>query len=163
MGKKQRTRRSRTNHRRRGISVVEMAIVTPLMITMIFGIMEFGWTFMIRQMMANAVREGARVAAIQATVDDVGIRNAVRGAMESVGMLTIADSDITVDHWCKYTDGTPPDFTETITLAVDYDDVTLVGGYFGWFGQSSEIVTSSSMRKEGVTQDSPTTNICGGT
>lgn len=162
MGKKQRARRSRSNYRRRGVSVVEMAVVAPLMITMIFGVIEFGWTFMVRQMMANAVREGARVAAIQATVDDVGIRNAVRGAMESVGMLTIADADITVNHWCKFADGTP-DFTEKITLTVEYDDVTLVGGYFGWFGQSSEIVTSSSMRKEGVTQDSPTSNICSGT
>ena len=46
---------------KRASATVEMAIVTPILLTLVFGIIEYGWVFTVRQAMTNAAREGARV------------------------------------------------------------------------------------------------------
>ncbi len=142
-----------------GAAVVEMAVVTPLLLTLLFGIIEFGNSFMFRQILTNAAREGARTSAIQAKADDLAIRTAVRDAMSAVGGITIPDSAIEITHWCKYSDGTP-NFTEKIKISVPYDDVAIFGTFFGVW---DNIVAISAMRKEGVTQDStpPGSLVCG--
>ena len=35
-------------NKRRGAAVVEMAVVTPLLLTLLFGVIEFGWVFMVK-------------------------------------------------------------------------------------------------------------------
>ena len=143
---------------KRGAAVVEMAVVTPLLLTLLFGVIEFGNSFMFRQILTNAAREGVRTAAIQATADDAAIRSAVRDAMSAVGGINIADGDIEVTHWCKYADGTP-NFTEKVKVTVSYDNVAIFGTFFGVW---NDIIAISSMRKEGVTQDStpPSPSLC---
>ena len=46
--------------RRRGASMVELALTLPIFLTMTVGIIEFGRGFMVQQMVTNAAREGAR-------------------------------------------------------------------------------------------------------
>lgn len=146
-------------NRRRAAAIVEMAVVSPLLLTMIFGVIEFGNAFMVRQMLTNAAREGARVAAIQTDVEDDEIRAAVKGAMAALGGITIADSAIDITHWCKDADG-DPNFTETVQVTLQYDQIDIFGTFFGQF---SDLVAVSSMRKEGVTEDSdpPGSGLCG--
>ena len=55
-------RQSRRN--KRGTSVVEMAIVLPLLLTLMFGIGEFGIMFTQYQTLINAAREGARTGVL---------------------------------------------------------------------------------------------------
>jgi len=45
---------------RRGAAVVEFAIVAPLFLLLVFGIIEFGRMVMVQQVITNAAREGAR-------------------------------------------------------------------------------------------------------
>ncbi|MCH8964002.1 MAG: pilus assembly protein [Planctomycetes bacterium] len=134
----------------RGAAVVEMAVVTPLLLTLLFGVIEFGNSFMFRQILTNAAREGVRTAAIQATADDAAIRSAVRDAMSAVGGINIPDSAIEITHWFKYPDCTP-NFTEKVMVTVPYDGVAIFGTFFGVW---NDIIAISTMRKEGVTQDS---------
>ncbi len=143
---------------KRAAAVVEMAVVTPLLLTLLFGVIEFGNSFMFRQILTNAAREGARTSAIQATADDSAIRDAVRDAMSAVGGITIPDSAIEITHWCKYSDGTPK-FTEKVKITVPYAGVAIFGTFFGVW---DDIIAISSMRKEGVTQDStpPGSGLC---
>ena len=145
-------------HRRRAGAVVEMAVVSPLLLMIIFGVIEFGNSFMVRQIITNAAREGARTAAIQPVADDDAIRTAVRDAMSSISGIAVPDGSIEITHWCKQSDGTP-NFTETIRVVVDYDNVAIFGTYFGVW---NDIMAVSSMRKEGVTQDStpPGSGLC---
>lgn len=49
--------------KRRGAAVVEFAIIGPLVLFLVFAIMEIGRYTMMRNQLENAVREGARVAA----------------------------------------------------------------------------------------------------
>lgn len=144
--------------RRRGAAVVEMAVVSPLLLTLIFGVIEFGNSFMVRQILTNAAREGVRVAAIQPVADNDEIRQAVRDAMSEVSGIPLPDGNIEITHWCKYADGTP-NFTEMVRVTLDYDDVVLFGTFFGIW---NDLVAVSAMRKEGVTQDStpPGTGLC---
>jgi Flp pilus assembly protein TadG len=48
---------------RRGAALVEAAIVMNIFLLFIFGIFEFGHFVMVRQLMDNAARDGARMAA----------------------------------------------------------------------------------------------------
>ncbi len=135
-----------------------MAVVTPLLLTLLFGVIEFGNSFMFRQILTNAAREGVRTSAIQATADNSAIRTAIRDAMSAVGGVTIDDEDIEITHWCKYADGTP-NYTEKVKITVPYDNVAIFGTFFGVW---DNIIAISAMRKEGVTQDStpPSPGLC---
>lgn len=48
----------------RGAVAVEMALVLPILILLLLGIMEFGRAFNAQVMVTNAAREGVRVMAI---------------------------------------------------------------------------------------------------
>jgi len=141
-----------TKSKRRGAAVVEMAVISPILITLIFGVIEFGWAFMVRQMVTNGAREGARTAAIQTVADDAEIRQAVIDALASVPNLEVLDEDIEITHWCLEGDGSA-NFAETVTITVEYSDISLLGDYFSWI-DFNDLVGTSSMRKEGVTADS---------
>jgi len=52
--------------RERGASLVEFALVVPLLLLIVFGIMEAGWLFAQQVEVRNAAREGARIAAVSA-------------------------------------------------------------------------------------------------
>jgi Flp pilus assembly protein TadG len=50
--------------KRRGAAVVEFAVVAPVFITLVFGMIEYGRMVMVQQMLTNASREGARVGVL---------------------------------------------------------------------------------------------------
>lgn len=56
--------RSRAARRRAGTSTVEMAIVLPLLLMLVFAIGEFSIAFTQWQTLANAAREGARTGIV---------------------------------------------------------------------------------------------------
>lgn len=45
----------------RGATVVEFAVVVPLLLAVLFGILEFSFLFLQRHYVANAAREGVRI------------------------------------------------------------------------------------------------------
>lgn len=55
----------------RGAAAVEFAIVLPLLLVIVFGIIDFGRYLAVRNNLAAAVREGARLASAQATSAEV--------------------------------------------------------------------------------------------
>jgi len=124
--------------RRWAAAAVELAIVTPILLTMLFGIIEYGWLFTVRQALTTASREGARTAALPgSTVDEVLQR--VADYIEPLGLSTCT-TDVTCDD-----DGNP---VGTVVVSIPYADVTLVGCYFGEI--TGNITASASMRKESV-------------
>lgn len=61
----QTSRRRRRGHLERGAVAVEMALVSPILIMMIVGIIDFSRVFNAQIQMSQAAREGARVASLQ--------------------------------------------------------------------------------------------------
>ena len=53
----------RQRHRREGVAAVEAAVVLPVLLTLMLGTWEAGRLVEVAQIMSNAVREGARLAA----------------------------------------------------------------------------------------------------
>lgn len=63
------SRRPLMNRGERGAAAVEFALVAPLLILLVFGIIEFGRVWSARNVYISAAREGARVAAVGGTAD----------------------------------------------------------------------------------------------
>lgn len=140
MGFVRRRSNPRKANRARAAAVVEFAVVLPLLVTILFGIIEYGWVFMVRQTLQTAAREGARLAILQTSVtpyDNVVSR--VNEVMAPTGLTTY---EITMAHASA---GNP---VELVVISIPYDDVSLLGGFFGT--QDFTLAGSCSMRKEGI-------------
>ncbi|SHI69267.1 TadE/TadG family type IV pilus assembly protein [Desulfofundulus thermosubterraneus] len=74
----------------RGQAMVELAIVLPVVILILMGIFEFGRVFYAYQMVTNASREGARLAALGRPDSEVVER--ATAAAGPVGTLEVSIS-----------------------------------------------------------------------
>lgn len=128
----------RGGHRSRAAAVVEFAVVLPLLLTILFGIIEYGWVFMVRQTLQTAAREGCRVAVLQSSTAPY---TAVTGRVQQVMAPTGLAFTVTMTHSGA---GNP---VETVEVAVPYSDVSLMGNFFG--PRSGNLAGTCSMRKEG--------------
>ncbi len=138
-------------HRERGAVLVEMAIVVPIFILLLFGMLEFGLAFKDKLTMAHAVNQATRTATVLGTdsVSDFEILQAFEsGLVGAVSIDTVVQVDIFKANsngspvvWDRYTpDGTPcgwspcpdPDNFEGYGAPPDYPpcsrDTALDGG-----------------------------------
>lgn len=109
----------------RGAAVIEFAILLPLLAIIVFGILEFGFIWLQSHYIANAAREGARIAAKLAEVDDedgsgqpyvqAGVRDYLLGLYRN-----LEDNDIEF-HCC----GLDPSVTPTKFVAIVVEEGTL--------------------------------------
>lgn len=89
-----------------GMAMVEMVIVLPLLLMLLFAIVEFAVAFGQWQVVSNAAREGARRAILfrdpalcsSATVE-TAVRQTVKDYAITMG-ITLADADISVTGTC---------------------------------------------------------------
>jgi len=65
---------SRGCFRRRGATLVEFALILPLILGILLGILEFGWMIKNYLTLANATREGARIASVGRTIAETKAR-----------------------------------------------------------------------------------------
>lgn len=77
-----------------GQSVVEFAIVLPILLIIIGGIIDFGWVYSNQLSLNNCAREGARYAVVHATEQDAGQK--IREKVLALATDTIKDT-MTVD------------------------------------------------------------------
>ena len=59
------SRRTRAPSKRRGTTLVEMAVVLPVFFAFVFGIIEFGRLQLVSNMLTTACRNGARLGAAE--------------------------------------------------------------------------------------------------
>ncbi len=131
-----RTRGGRS--RRRGAAIVEFAVVLPLLLLLLFGIIEFGWLFMVRQTLVNAAREGCRVAVLRTSTDaDVATR--IQEVMDPFGASGGGG-------W-SYTASDIADAVQWVRVSMPFDAVALTGAYI--LPSGFELEGECSMRKEG--------------
>lgn len=94
---------------------MEFVFVLPLLVVLVFGIIQFGVAFNRSQGMHAAVREGARLAAIGADVSDIDQR--VRDALDGT-TVDSDDVDIAIRGYAEADDPTDlSDGTEMTTEA----------------------------------------------
>lgn len=79
----------------RGAALIEAAVTIPLLLLVAVGIFEFGRAYQTWQVLTNAAREGARMAAMPGTASaDVSER--VRAYMESGALTKARDTTVKV-------------------------------------------------------------------
>lgn len=80
----------RTARSERGAAAVEFALVMPILIALVFGMIDFGWAINRYTVVNNAAREAVRTASLGG--DDAAIRASAQNSMDS----TISSPVITI-------------------------------------------------------------------
>ena len=119
----------------RGQSLVEFALILPLFIIVLFGIMEFGRLWEMTNLITSASREGARVAAISGSSQS----QAINAAQHVLSAANIDDATVSVA-------GPNSESEVSVTVTVHYTPLT--GSIIPGFDQFS-ISRSTIMRWEG--------------
>ncbi len=138
--------------RRRGAAAVEMALITPVFLMLVFGIIEFGRGMMVSNMVTNAAREGARMAVLDGSTN-ADVTSAVQTFMNSA--LGLAPANVAVTITTTPATGNPdpvnviancqPRDLITVKVQVAFNNVALIpGNYMG----GKQLVGQSSMRHE---------------
>jgi Flp pilus assembly protein TadG len=152
---------------RRGAAVVEMAVITPVLLMFIFGMIEFGRFIMIGQLSVNATREGDRYA-VQADTTPAQVKELTKKYLAGAGVPDAAISMLALDRqvgntdplytpsnggWVAISDdpnalkAVPAGTPIRLRMQIDYDKVTwLPRGLF--IAKTSKISSATVMRKE---------------
>lgn len=69
-----------------GQALAEFVLVAPILLLLVFGIVEFGLAFRTNQIVTNAAREGARAAVVPSGNDETVIRELVRNRLTGSGL-----------------------------------------------------------------------------
>ncbi len=107
----------------KGVAAIEFAIVLPLLMIILFGIIEFGLLLYDKQVITNASREGARIGISDVVVSDADIEAVVDNyiANNLITFSTASTSPVTtIDR-----DGTGFGADLAVTVEYDYDFLIL--------------------------------------
>ncbi len=140
------TRRGRRVTGSRGQAILEFAIITPLLLLFLFGIVDFAWVMNNKVVTVNAAREAARLGATGATVDEICDR-AVAQSQELITRdhVTVEFVDTNGDNKLL------PGDAVTVRISFPYRAITPLGGLVGVQVLDGRIMRSSTdMRLEQV-------------
>src|SRR5579872_6378435 len=96
--------RSKSAPLRRGAATVEFAVVAPVFLIMIIGIMELGRGIVVQQLLTNASREGARIGGYDSTTSASTVTTAVNSYLSNVG-ISSATTTVSPDPPSLASDG----------------------------------------------------------
>lgn len=133
-------RKCRTD--RRGAAVVEFAVVAPVFIMLVFGMIEYGRMVMVQQLLTNAAREGARVGVLDGATT-ASVQTSVTSYLTNA---SVSGSTVTVSP-------NPPSSAGygepvTVTVTVPFNQVSWIPSPMYLGGKTLQ--ASSVMRRETV-------------
>ena len=128
---------------RRGLAMVDAALVFPLVLLLLLGLLEYGWMFLRAQEVTHAARHGARIGA-RADSTNEDIRQAVAEWMAQVE-VDEGGYDVEISPDVALLE---PGETLTVTVTVSYEDnLELVGAPL--LPVPENLQAAFSMAKEG--------------
>jgi Flp pilus assembly protein TadG len=144
----------RSNQARRGAAMVEMALVLPLFLVLVLGIIEFGRAMMISNLVTNSAREGARMAVLDGSTN-ADVESAIGSFLrDAIGQgLSLDDIDVQITVAAASGNPDPGNIVAncgskdlvTVRVSVPFDKVALLpGDYLA----GRQIVGQSAMRHE---------------
>jgi len=128
--------------------MVEFVIILPVLMMLVFAIVEFGVLFGQWQTLSNAAREGARTAVVfrsgcNASAVEAEVRQRVKDYAAPLGIV-LGDGDITVSGVCG--DSTT---SSTVTATLPYE-FKVLPGFAASVSPTIDLVGNSVMRNEGT-------------
>ena len=122
-----------------GAEIVEMALVLPLFLLLIFGIFEFGRAWLAVNTMNHAAREAVRLAAITTPLgaNDTSVVNKAKGILANTGLTGASVTN------------TAPAGTVTVDIAYNFTFMTGIGPILGFsFAGTIPLTSQAIMRYE---------------
>lgn len=152
MGESGRRRRGRDE---RGAAALEFGLIAPVLVLLVFGVIEFGFMINRDMIVGNASRDGARQASLGASYSE--IKTAVQSELSENGISTGAGTTIVIcakaaNTPCKVDSGTGYAAAATsganvaVTVSFDYTWVTPVVS--SMFGDDMRLSQYTQMRVE---------------
>ena len=132
----------RLRKRDHGQALVEFALVVPILLVLLLGIVDLARAWNVYQVLTDAGREGTRVAVVDNGSTDAQVRTLIRDAAARAG-VQITDAAITIAEG--------PARGEPTTVSIQYGhELRWVGWALGLFGADRTITFNvvSTMRRE---------------
>jgi Flp pilus assembly protein TadG len=137
--------RNRQKCTERGAAIVELAIVLPLLLSLLMGMVEFGLLFYNKQVITNASREGARAGIVQLPpMPEAAIEAIVKDYCSARLVSFNTVPDVTLDIV-----GELGAYPQDLTVTVHYVYTFLVPELLG-FGQTMQLTAKTVMKMEKV-------------
>ena len=135
-----------------GSTIIEFALVVPVFLALMIGIMEFGWLVKVNHTIANATREGARAASLGKTAADTRtrVRSASLPTMVTDDQITLTYYNTTTNTWTAWPaevagkNGVPVDTQVKVEVRVPHQSLT---GFFP-FMRNRAVTQLTVMRRE---------------
>jgi Flp pilus assembly protein TadG len=137
----------------KGAAVVEFAVVVPLLLVLVFGIIEFGVLIYDKAMITNASREGARTGILFNLTDrQTAIENVIGAYLEN-NLITFGTlNNYTVNYNIEPSGSNNPNTLgggEYLTVTVGYNyDFLLVPALIEQIGPQITLTGVTTMRAE---------------
>lgn len=134
--------------RERGASALEFALVLPVLLIILFGIIEFGLLMYNKQVLTNASREGARAGIVVASsrLDCSDISEVVDSYC---GDHLVTFSSTPSDPTTTCTKPDSPEFGDDLRVTVSYQyDFLLLPNFVGSLGGGITLKAATVMRYE---------------
>jgi Flp pilus assembly protein TadG len=153
---------SRRNQR--GQAVIELALTLPLLLVVVFGIIDFGFMFQRYEAVTNAAREGARLGVLpDYTADEAearaidylrasGLNGTERACVDGATEVRNTMCARMTEGPVTITNSSPARTVQQVTMIVEYDhEYSFVGPVLRLFGSNLGMIrlrSASSMRSE---------------
>lgn len=136
----------------RGAEVIEFAIVLPLLLLVVFGIVDFGFLFQRYVVLTNAAMEGARVRVLPGYGDTDAVARAtayaVDGGIPNAGTCPPFCVTVTQVALPASGGGTWPGFRVDVTYIHDYSYIGPIAQLFGGNFTNATLRARSTMRSQ---------------
>jgi Flp pilus assembly protein TadG len=125
-----------------GASAVEFAVVSPVFMLLVFGMIEYGRMVMVQQLLTNAAREGARVGVLDSSTS-TEVTNAVKNYLTAAKITTPTVT-------CSPTNPSSATYGQsvTVTVSVPFSQVSWLPSPMFLGGKT--LTAQSAMRRETV-------------
>jgi Flp pilus assembly protein TadG len=122
----------------RGAAAVEFALLLPVLLLIIFGIIDFGRALNAQVTLTQAAREGARLAAL----GQPDVVSRTQGAATGLSPVSV-----TIVTSCPA--GAGPGVNATVSVSYSFSFITPVGAFMAMFGGSG-FGSSTTLKAQGV-------------
>ena len=127
----------RLQRKERGASLVEFAILAPLLIMLLFGIIEFAWVFSQNLDVRHGAREGARLAA----TDDLPTGTEAAAICSRMDIANDPSTTVTISR-------TGTNIGDDITVSIDSPANTMTGIMDWAIPSSLHLISTITVRQE---------------
>jgi len=134
----------------RGAELIEMAVVLPLLLLVLFGIIEFGFMFQRFLVLTNAANEGARVAILPTygagDAEARAIAYAQQGGLPTGTVTAVMTANIPITEGARCATGR----RVTVTHPYQFSFINPIAALFGPNLANVTLTGTATMREQGA-------------